>query len=147
MTLSMYFEREGNKTLTTQHDESTKKQIHNYTPHPVTVRRHEPNCGYVDRTFESKGSARVLMDPEKDLTPILDIPVRETYSTGTVVGLPKPQENIHIIVSLQTYIAAYARWDLLVTHNAERDLRTGRIVRCTGFCRPALEMVTTGRPT
>jgi hypothetical protein len=141
------FRLEGNKTLTTQHDEPTKKQIHNYTPHPITVRRQEPNRGYVDRTFESKGSARVLMDPERELTPILGIPVRETYSTGTVIGLPEPQENVYIVVSLQTYIAAHARWDLLVTHNAERDLMTGRILRCTGFCRPALEMITTSRPT
>jgi hypothetical protein len=86
------------------------------------------------------------MDPEKDLTPILGIPVRETYSTGTVIGLPEPQKNIHIIVSLQTYIAAKARPDLLVPHNAERDLRTGRITHCAGFCRPALETTTTDRP-
>lgn len=123
-----------------------QKQIHNYTPHTVVVRRHEPNCGYVSREFESKGSARVLMDPEKPLEPILGILVTETYSTGTVIGLPEPKENVHIIVSLHTYIAANARWDLLVTHGAEHDLRTGRITHCTGFCRPALKTTVTNRP-
>lgn len=122
-----------------------QKQVYNYTPHTVKVVQHEPNGGYV-REFESKGVARVLMDPEKPLEPILGIRVTETYSTGTVIGLPEPKENVHIIVSLHTYIAANARRDLLVIHGAEHDLRTGRITHCTGFCRPVLKTTVTSRP-
>lgn len=122
-----------------RHD-SNKKQIKNYTPHTIVIRRFEPNCGYVNREFESQGYARVLMDPEKDLPSILGIPIKETYSTGTVIGLPEPQTDVHIIVSLQTYIAENARWDLLVPYGTERDPKTNQITHCTGFCRPALEM-------
>jgi len=115
-----------------------EKKIHNYTPHTITI-RHYGNAGYIHREFESKGCARVLMDPEKPLEHILGIPVVETYSTGTVTGLPEPEVGTHLIVSIQTYIAANGRFDLLVPHGAVRDSKTNRILHCAGFCRPMLD--------
>ncbi len=124
---------------------TTEKTIHNYTPHTVVIRRYEPNAGYIHREFESKGCARVLMDEEKPLEYILGIPVMETYSTGEVIGLPEPEVGTHLVVSIQTYIAANGRFDLLVPHGAVRDSKTNRILHCTGFCRPKLETIVWNR--
>jgi len=126
--------------LVTRQDSSTEKKIHNYTPHIAIFRRYEPNAGYIHREFESKGNAVVLLDEEKPLENILGIPVMEIYSTGTVVGLPEPETDTYLIVTLPTYIAANGRSDLLVMHNLEMDSKKDRII-FSGFCRPALETV------
>jgi hypothetical protein len=126
--------------LVTRQGSSTEKKIHNYTPHTAVFRRYEPSAGYIHREFEPKGNAVVLLDEEKPLENILGIPVMETYSTGTVVGLPEPETDTYLIVTLPTYIAANGRFDLLVMYNLEMDSKNDRMI-FSSFCRPKLETI------
>ena len=96
--------------------------IRNLTPNPIVWRRPDGT----EKIFPVSGQpARVVMG-QRAADPIIDadgeeIPVRETWTEPTVIGLPYRAENTIIIVSRMVCDAMPDRDDLWTTGGIIRD--------------------------
>ena len=104
------------------------KKIKNLTPHKVTIMT---ESGDILAIFESESIARA---EQKDIPAgeLNGIPLVKS-SFGVPIGLPKPDEDTYLIVSLITANAAKAAGrtteDLLLTSTPVRN-ETGQIIGC-----------------
>ncbi len=112
--------------------------IKNLTPHTVTLLDKEGN---LIMAIPSHGVARVSVSRELvDTIPFehngvtVDVPVNRS-KFGEVEGLPSPEPNTLLIVSMVVAKALPNRDDLICPDLTVRD-NEGRIVGCQGFCRP-----------
>jgi hypothetical protein len=97
-------------------------KIVNLTPHAVNIIGGE--------TYASSGVARVS-EVETQVGEAGGIPLF-SKKFGEVVGLPEPQQDTMLIVSMMVKAAAPHRSDLLVPTKLVRDEK-GNIIGCQGF--------------
>jgi len=112
--------------------------IKNLTPHTVNLLDSEGN---LIMAIPSHGVARVSVKRELvDTIPFehngntVDVPVNRSVF-GEVEGLPQPEPNTLLIVSMVVAKALPERQDLICPDQTVRD-NEGRIIGCQAFCCP-----------
>lgn len=102
------------------------QSIVNLTPHAITIL--SPNG---DRIFPPDGTVARVSQTTK-LESFIDGIEIHAPRFGDVVGLPRPVEGVHFIVSAMVKAACPGRKDLLSPGELVRDVK-GNVIGCKNF--------------